>query len=137
MIIIDTGAFVALFNQQDPHHQSIKKALANLTEPLITTYPVLTETCYFLLSRNTKIEPITFLQQVSNGLINIFHLQNPHLDRMIQLMQQYSDLPMDFADASLVVLAEQLGHGRILTIDRRDFQTYRWNQNQPFKNLLD
>jgi predicted nucleic acid-binding protein len=43
---------------------------------------------------------------------------------------------MDFADASLVVLAEHLGHGRILTCDRRDFSIYRWNNNNPFENLM-
>jgi predicted nucleic acid-binding protein len=51
-------------------------------------------------------------------------------------MQQYADLPMDFADASLVLLAERLGHGRILSTDKRDFHTYRWKNNQPFLNLL-
>ena len=43
---------------------------------------------------------------------------------------------MDFADASLVVLAEHLGHGQILTVDRRDFDIYRWNGNQSFTNLF-
>lgn len=41
-------------------------------------------------------------------------------------MKQYSDLPMDLADASLVLLAEEIGHGRIVSTDRRDFHTYRW-----------
>jgi len=45
-------------------------------------------------------------------------------------------LPMDFADASLVVLAEDLREGRILTNDRRDFSIYRWNNTKPFENLL-
>lgn len=36
-------------------------------------------------------------------------------------MKQYSDLPMDLADASLVLLAEEIGHGRIVSTDRRDF----------------
>ena len=51
-------------------------------------------------------------------------------------MQQYADLPMDFADASLILLAENLGHGRILSTDKRDFHTYRWKNTQPFSNLL-
>lgn len=55
---------------------------------------------------------------------------------MIQLIRRYADLPMNFADASLVVLAEQLGHGRILTVDRQDFGAYRWNNQNPFENLL-
>ncbi|MEC8434908.1 MAG: hypothetical protein VXZ27_03640 [SAR324 cluster bacterium] len=43
---------------------------------------------------------------------------------------------MDLADASLVLLAEHLGHGRIVSTDERDFQTYRWKQHHPFTNLL-
>jgi predicted nucleic acid-binding protein len=43
---------------------------------------------------------------------------------------------MDLADATLVVLAEHGGHGRILTTDERDFQTYRWKQRKSFENLL-
>jgi uncharacterized protein len=43
---------------------------------------------------------------------------------------------MDLADASLVALADYLGHGRILTVDRRDFSVYRWGNSQPFENLL-
>jgi uncharacterized protein len=51
-------------------------------------------------------------------------------------MTKYADLPMDLADASLVVLAEHLGHGRILSTDQPDFRTYGWKQRRPFRNLL-
>lgn len=51
-------------------------------------------------------------------------------------MQQYRDLPMDLTDASLVILAEHLGQGRILSTDERDFRTCRWKRHQPFENLL-
>jgi predicted nucleic acid-binding protein len=43
---------------------------------------------------------------------------------------------MDLADASLVILAEHLGHGRILSTDQRDFGIYRWKNTHPFQNLL-
>lgn len=36
----------------------------------------------------------------------------------------------------LVILAEELGHGRILSTDQRDFRTYRWKNHNPFQNLL-
>jgi predicted nucleic acid-binding protein len=55
---------------------------------------------------------------------------------MKMMIIKYSDLPMDLADASLVLLAEKLGHGRILSTDRRDFRTYRWKNHSPFQNLL-
>ena len=51
-------------------------------------------------------------------------------------MRRYQDLPMDLADASLVILAEQLGEGRILSTDLRDFSGYRWKNTRPFTNLL-
>jgi hypothetical protein len=65
-----------------------------------------------------------------------FELNAEHSERIAELMRKYADLPMDLADASLVVLAEYLGHGRILSTDQRDFHTYRWKNHQPFENLL-
>jgi predicted nucleic acid-binding protein len=51
-------------------------------------------------------------------------------------MKRYENLPMDLADASLVIAAEVLGSGRILSTDRRDFRAYRWKERKPFKNLM-
>jgi len=51
-------------------------------------------------------------------------------------MDKYQALPMDLADASLVILAETLEHGRILSTDQRDFNAYRWKNREPFTNLL-
>jgi predicted nucleic acid-binding protein len=53
-----------------------------------------------------------------------------------ELMEKYRTLPIDLADASLVLLAEHLGHGRILSTDARDFNAYRWKERKPFQNLL-
>lgn len=77
-----------------------------------------------------------FLRSVSEGFTEVFTLGPPHFLRMAELIERYGDLPMDMADASLVVLAEQLGHGRILTVDRRDFNVYRWNDRNLFENQL-
>ena len=51
-------------------------------------------------------------------------------------MEEHGDLPMDLTHASLVVLAEELGSGRILSTDARDFRAYRRNTRKPFKNLM-
>ena len=102
---------------------------------MITTFPVITETCYFLSATVSHTAQSNFLKGVVLGAFQIFDLETTHIDRMITLMEKYADLPMDMADASLVVLAEQLNSGRILTVDRRDFSVYRWN-NKPFENLL-
>lgn len=136
MIIADTGFFVALGNQSDRFHVQAIAVLNQFSEPLITTYPVISETCYLLARESGIAVECTFLRGIATGRIAIFQLETSHLNRMTDLIERYADLPMDLADASLVVLAEQLGHGRILTVDRRDFSVYRWQNNQPFQNLL-
>lgn len=140
MIIADTGFWVALGNYEDEYHQRAQLVLAEINEPLITTYPVLTEVCHLLLKRGGKNAMLKFMknyfQQTSSGILQLFQIELDHKARIFELMQKYIDLPMDFADASLVLLAEELGHGRILSTDKRDFHTYRWKNHYPFENIL-
>lgn len=136
MIIADTGFWVALIDQKDGYHAAAERALQKYNEPLITTWPVMTETCYLLLRNKGASVASSFIQNFSQELFSVFDLQHSHGERVSKLMQQYADLPMDLADASLVVLAEDLGHGRIFSVDQRDFNTYRWKNTRPFQNLL-
>lgn len=46
-------------------------------------------------------------------------------ERLAELMGRYADLPMDYADATLVLVAERLRATRVFTRDRRDFGVYR------------
>ncbi|AFZ11462.1 MAG: PIN domain-containing protein [Crinalium sp.] len=136
MIIVDTGFWLALVDQKDTYHEAAKKALKQYNEPLITTWCVITETCYLLLTRKGVKAQIAFINSLNQGLFTVFNLEPEHGVKIAQLMEKYADLPMDLADASLVILAEHLGHGRIFSVDQRDFNTYRWKQTYPFENLL-
>ena len=69
-------------------------------------------------------------------LVKVFDLNYVDCARAASLVLKYRDLPMDFADASLVILAEHLGHGRILSSDRRDFEAFRFKNSHSFENLL-
>jgi predicted nucleic acid-binding protein len=136
MVIADTGFFLALANPKDRHHRRAVSRLDELEEPLITTWPVVTETCHLLRSRLGAASQAIFLNDLAKGAAEIFELNPSALPRLSELTLKYADLPMDLADASLVLLAEHLGHGRILSTDQRDFRTYRWKQHEPFENLL-
>ena len=57
------------------------------------------------------------------------------LRRCQGLMAQYEDLPMDFADATLVALAEDTGIRDVLTLDRKGFQVYRIGKRATFRML--
>lgn len=135
-MIADTGFWVALANVKDAHHARAVRAARTLREPLVTTWPVMTETCYLLLTRLGVEAELAFLRSARDGAFEIFPLQDDHLPRIEALMKRYADLPMDLADASLVVLAEDRGSGRILSTDERDFATFRWKNHKPFKNVL-
>ena len=136
MVLSDTGFWFALINLKDKHHQAAADYMSNASETLISTWPVITETCH-LLGRSLGVQSqLRFLEMIQSGLIEVTTISLKDIGRLHQLMHKYADLPMDLADASLVILAEELGHGRILSTDQRDFQTYRWENHQPFDNLL-
>ncbi len=136
MIIADTGFFLALLNADDTWHRRALQCLESLAEPLITTWPVLTETCHIILRRGGVFPMTQFMSNTMSGGVMIYSVPKDSHSRIPKLMLKYRELPMDLADASLVVLAEHLGHGRILSTDERDFKTYRWKDRKPFENLL-
>jgi uncharacterized protein len=136
MVIADSGFWLALANRRDAHHPRACAALAELREPLISTWPVLTETCHLLVNRLGVSAQLKFIASFAEGAFLAWGLDSAHAPRLQSLMADYADLPMDLADASLVLLAEHLGHGRILSTDCRDFNAYRWKEREPFENLL-
>jgi predicted nucleic acid-binding protein len=136
LVIADTGFWLALANRKDAHHAAARAALEGLREPLITTWPVMTETCHLLLRELGGAAQLAFLESLRRGAFECFSLSEEHAARIVQVVEKYKQLPMDLADASLVILAESLGHGRILSTDARDFHSYRWKNRRPFENLL-
>ncbi len=136
VIIADAGFFYALLDRSDAWHRRAVAALGTKDEGWITTWPVLTEATH-LITRWLGTEAAqALLREVADGAIAVWQWPAVHTERVVQLMARYADLPMDLADASLVLLAEDLGHGRILTTDARDFGAYRFKSRQPFQNLL-
>lgn len=137
MIAIDTGFFFALADRRDEHHRLAKLWIDSARDGWVTTWPVITETCHLLEDRISDSAKIDFMQEIMHGGIMIWDLPADQARKIPAMMKKYTKLPMDLADASLVLLAEHLGHGRILTTDQRDFGAYRWKSTKPFVNLLE
>ena len=131
-ILVDAGPLIALLVRADKNHLRVKKYLDAYVGRLLTTWPVLAEACHFLPERTQ----IRFLRWAASGGLNIAELHESALATIAEWKEKYRDLPMDLADASLVLLAEELGEGRILSTDQRDFKAYRWKNTKPFQNLL-
>lgn len=136
MIAVDAGYFYALADVSDVHHEAARAWQHSIAEGWITTWPVLTEACYLLASRVGTSSAIALMQDVADHSIHVWEVPEKALQAIPALMKRYAKLPMDLADASLVLLAEHLAHGRILTTDRRDFGAYRWKSRKPFHDLI-
>lgn len=136
MIIADAGFFYALVDRSDAWHSRAVGALDSQAEGWVTTWPVLTEATHLLTRWIGTDAAQALLREVADGAIAVWSWPAEHTARLPDLMHRYTRLPMDLADASLVLLAEHLGHGRILTTDQRDFGAYRFKSREPFDNLL-
>lgn len=132
MILCDTGPLVAVLNRNDPQHARCVAVLPVLpAAPLLTTMPCVVEAMY-LLRRVGGVEAQKRLWQMRREEKLVIYLHTEaELDRMEALMAQYADIPMDFADASLVVAAESLGLHTIFTLDSH-FYAYRLGSGEAF-----
>jgi predicted nucleic acid-binding protein len=130
-LLLDTGAFVALVDRDEKRHDDCVAALEKWTGPVVSTEAVLTETLY-LVGPTWRAQK-TCLEFILRGAFQLIPSSAKSLQRVAVLMERYRNVPMDFADATLVVLGEELETDRIFTLDRRGFSTYRMNRNRAFQ----
>jgi predicted nucleic acid-binding protein len=135
MVLCDTGLIIAAILTADKNHAAALKALAKIRTAAITTWPCITEAMYMLGEQAGNHAQDRLRRQIEIGFYRLPEPTHEHAVRACALMRQYEDIPMDFADASLVVAAETLGITRILTFDRH-FYAYRINGKIPFEVLV-
>jgi predicted nucleic acid-binding protein len=123
VIIVDTGPLVALFDRRDSAHRRCVTTLKGIREPIRTTTPVLTEAFHMLGPHSLASDNLR--RFVTDGGLGVWFLTAGALQRSFELMELYRDHPMDLADASMVVAAEELGLRKVFTLDRADFASYR------------
>lgn len=135
LYVVDTGPLVALFNRKDPAHVLVRSGWGPLLGKFVTNGAVITETLHFLQPLAGGAEALAgFLRK---GLVAIDGtFAQSRLDTAVELMARYRDTPMDFADATLVLLAERLGPPNVLTLDERGFRTFRFSGKRHFRLVL-
>jgi len=131
---IDAGPVIALFDTSDHYHLKVLNFLREYEGRLISTWPVLTEVCY-LLDFNIQTQ-LDFLDWVRDGGIEIHNLEQWQIGGIREKINKYSDLPADFADATLIEAAESRSIENIITLDR-DCSIYRLSKGKRLKNLLE
>ena len=129
-LLLDTGALVSLLDRRQSDHEAFLSFYESWRGPVVSTEAVLTEAthllgrvpggraacCAFFLDGGALLVPTTVAS----------------LRRCRDLLHMYRDQPMDFADATLVALAEEIGTQLVFTTDRRDFGVYRIHGKKRF-----
>ena len=131
--LIDSGPLIALFDKDDNYHESIKTFLKSYKGFLYTSWAVITEVLH-MLDFNVEVQ-IDFLQWIKRGGLEVVLLSQSNIARIIEISEKYSDVPMDFADATLIIISELKNIGEVISIDS-DFYIYRNIRNEYLKNIF-
>jgi predicted nucleic acid-binding protein len=123
----------ALFDRDDKYHKKIVEFIRNKRYKFVTTTAVLTEVTH-LLDFSVDAQ-INFFQWILNSGVVLEEVSVLDIARIIELTKKYSDQPMDFADATLVVVAERTGIKQIISIDS-DFDIYRLPGKVRIENVF-
>ena len=132
-LLLDTGALVSILDRSQRLHRECVEFFTEWDGPVVSTEAVLTESAHLLARVPRGIA--TCLDFFLSGGAVLVPSSLSSLGRTRELVVQYDDLPMDYADASLVALAEELNTNLVLTIYRKDFSIYRVHDRNSF-NIL-
>jgi len=131
--LIDTGAILALLDRDDAWHKACVATFRELRVPLLTSEAVLAELFHLVGDRRHEVEAAW--RFLASGVVCLGELSDRDLPAIRTLMAKYHDRPMDFADATLVWLAERESLNTVFTVDQADFETYRIANRLRFRVL--
>ena len=131
--ILDTGPWVALIDRSESRHTKCVDWLKKFSGKLYSTEAVLTEVlCILNFSINAQCAALDF---VLESVVEIVPSSIESLKKAKNLMKKYADLPMDYADATLVCLATETKIEYMVTFDKKDFTIYKLPQKKSFTIL--
>lgn len=122
-VLLDTGPLVAILSRRDDYHAVCVEQLRELSPPLLTCWPVLTEAAWLLRKEPLAIQRL--FQGFETGLLKLMALDETAAPWIATFLYRYRQLGAQLADACLVYLAEHESIETVFTLDRRDFSVYR------------
>jgi hypothetical protein len=124
-IIADTGALIALIDDDDRHHSVVADLVSSTREAIFVPSPVVPEVCY-LLSENLGADvELEFVRSLATQEFIVEHFTVDDLKRAVEILEKYQDAEFGMVDATVMAMAERMKIKTILTIDRRDLSLFR------------
>jgi len=135
LILLDTSGLLSALDAAEPTHRAAAAALRSSREPRLLSPFVLAELDYLLARRvSTRVE-LAFLDEVVRGAYQLETFSGEDVARARAILEQYPDVQLGLADASIVVLAERHAVNDVLTLDERHFRALRGPGGRPFRVL--
>lgn len=135
MILLDAGGLFAALNPDQPDHEAALQVLTSQPPPLVLSPFVFAELDYFVVTRGGVTPELELLDEVARGVYELAPFDAGDVAAAREVVQQYRDLEIGLADASIVVLAGRYRTNRVLTLDERHFRAMRTPQGEPFTIL--
>ncbi len=132
-ILIDSGPIYAMINQREYYHHWATAQAARLDPPYYTCEAVISE-AHFLLKKVYNGSRQLNKMIADGGIVLAFSYAD-HIDRVHELMDRYANVPMSFADACLVRMAEIHREGQAFTTDG-DFRIYRKSRTKRLDVIM-
>jgi uncharacterized protein len=135
VILVDTSGLLAAIDASQTRHGEAAEALRRASPPLLLSPFVLAELDYLLATRVSAMAEAALLAEVTGGAYRLEVMTAEDIGRAASIVEQYADLRLGLADASIVVLAERYGLLDVLTLDERHFRAVRGPGDRPFRVL--
>ena len=132
-MIVDTSGLLAAFDPDERTHQACAAALAgSITQPVVSPF-VIAELDYLITRKRGVSDELTALRHLAGGAYQIAEFGEVDLEQAAAVIENYRDLRIGVADASIVVLADRHDTTDILTLDERHFRAMTSLAGQPFR----
>ena len=130
-ILVDTGPLVAILSREDEYHAACVSALREMSGPLLSCWPVITEAAWLLRKSPRAVQQL--LRSIDGGFLELLPLAGAEAEAIAALMKRYEDIHPQLADIVLVYLANREKIDTIFTLDQRDFSIYRSGRRTTFR----
>lgn len=135
MILLDTSGLLTWLDRRQRLHPAVVQAMAGVEPPYLLSPFVLAELDYLISTRVGAAAQRALLQEVARGAYRLAPFAAADVEQALSVMEQFTDLPVGLADASIVVLARRHQVWDLLSLDQRHFRVLSGPEGKPFRLL--
>ena len=135
MILLDTSGLLSSLDESQRYHHECAALVGEASPPLLLSPFVLAELDYLLMRNVGRRAQAALLEEVARGAYQLELFGAADVARAKEVVEQYADLEIGLADASIVVLARRHAVTEVLTLDERHFRAMRVERRKRFKVL--